>query len=485
MTASDLLHIAPLIVLAAGSLLGMIGIAARRNHIVTFTLTLLSLILSFLALRFTLLARGDLVAGVVRLDGYAIYFMGLLLAAGMAVTIMSHGYMNRCSIMPEEFYVLILIAALGGAVLVSSVHFASFFIGLELLSVSLYTLVAYCRSGPTDIEAGVKYFIPAATSSAFLLFGMALIYAQSGTMSLSGLARLTETSDEGLPLPVLLGAGLMLTAIGFKLALVPFHLWAADVYEGSPAPATAFIATASKGAAFALLFRTFGALRIQASEAFFLVLMAVAILTMFVGSFLALRQNHLKRLLAYSSISHMGYLLVAFLAGGQKGETAAMFYLFAYFLAVLGAFGVIAALSGEMRDCGAIDDCRGLAWRRPLVGTVLALMMFSLAGIPLTAGFLGKLYILLVGAQSRLWPAVFALVISSILGLFYYLRVVVVIYEPASDASHDAADDRPRQPVRSPLTEALLALLAVLLIAVGAYPAPVVHLIDSLRSTLR
>lgn len=484
MATADLLHISPLIVLAAGSLLGMIGIAARRSHIATFTLTLLSLILSFLALRFALLGRGELVAGVVRLDGYAVFFMGLLLAAGIAVTIMSHGYLNRCRIVPEEFYVLILIAVLGCAVLVSSTHFASFFIGLELLSVSLYTLVAYCRSGPTDIEAGIKYFVPAATSSAFLLFGMALVYSQSGTMSLSGLARLAETSDEGLALPILLGAGLMLTAIGFKLALAPFHLWAADVYEGSPAPAAAFIATASKGAIFALLFRTFGVLRVQASEAFFLVLMAVAILTMFVGSFLALRQNHLKRLLAYSSISHMGYLLVAFLAGGQEGEAAAMFYLLAYFIAVLGAFGVVAALSGEIRDFGSMDDCRGLAWHRPFLGAVLALTLFSLAGIPLTAGFLGKLYILLAGARLHLWPAVFALVVSSVLGLSYYLRVVVALYQPVSGASQDATTLR-RGRMRSPLTETALAVLAILLIGAGAWPAPLIHLIDGLRSTLR
>jgi NADH-quinone oxidoreductase subunit N len=206
---------------------------------------------------------------------------------------------------------------------------------------------------------------------------------------------------------------------------------------------------------------------------------------MFLGSFLALLQSNLKRLLAYSSISHMGYLLVALLAGGPQAETAAMFYLLAYFITVLGAFGVLAALAGGERDFHTIDGCRGLAWHRPFLGAVLALMMFSLAGIPLTAGFLGKFYLVLVGAGSRLWLLVFALVVSSVLGLFYYLRVVIAIYEPIPQAYQDGTGIRPHVRRGSPLTAGLLAVLAVLLIGIGVYPGPAIHLIESLRSVLR
>jgi NADH-quinone oxidoreductase subunit N len=243
---------------------------------------------------------------------------------------------------------------------------------------------------------------------------------------------------------------------------------------------TALIATASKGAVFALLFRYFATLGIQGREPFFFILSAVAILTMFVGNLLALLQNNLKRLLAYSSISHMGYLLVAFLAGGPSGETAAMFYLLAYFITTLGAFGVLVALSGEEQGLRTIEDCRGLGLRRPFLGVVLALMMFSLAGIPLTAGFLAKFYAVLAGVQSRLWALVLVLVVNSVIGLFYYLRVVGVLYEPIPPASQGTASVQ-----RSYLSTGLLTVLALLLIGLGVYPSPAIHLIESLRSTLR
>ncbi|MEN6334027.1 MAG: NADH-quinone oxidoreductase subunit N [Phycisphaerales bacterium] len=485
MTAANLLHILPLIVLAAGSVVGMLAIAAHRSHNLTFAIALLTLVLSFLGLHYELLGQGESVAGLIQLDGYAAFFTGLMLVAGIAVTLMARGYMGWCSVFPEECYLLILIAVLGCAVLVSSIHFVSFFLGLELLTVSLYVLIAYCRSGPRDIEAGLKYFIPAATSSAFLLFGMSLIYAQTGTMLLPGLVRPAQTPGGPMSLFTLVGAGMILTAIGFKLALAPFHLWAADVYEGSPDPVTALVATASKGAVFALLLRYFGALGIQTHEPFLFILTAVAILTMFLGNLLALLQNNLKRLLAYSSISHLGYLLIALMAGGPAGETAAMFYLLAYFITILGAFGVMVALSGEALDAHTIVGCRGLASRHPFLGAVLALMMFSLAGIPLTAGFLGKFYVVLAGAQSRLWLLVLALVVNSVLGLFYYLRVVIAIYQPIPVASPDVAPAPARVRRRAPLTFGLLAALVIALIWLGVYPGPAIRLIESLQGTLR
>jgi NADH-quinone oxidoreductase subunit N len=281
---------------------------------------------------------------------------------------------------------------------------------------------------------------------------------------------------------MLVGGSMVLIGIAFKLALVPFHLWAADVYQGAPAPVTAFIATVSKGAVFALLLRYFSVMHMRTDGPFFTVFTCVAILTMFAGNFLALQQRDIKRLLAYSSISHMGYLLVAFLAGGELAVTAVSFYLLAYFITVLGAFGVIAALSGKEEDLSRVEDYRGMVFRQPMLATVLAVMMFSLAGIPLTAGFLGKFYLVLAGVRSNLWLLVLVLVVNSVIGLFYYLRVIIALYEPIPSASDQtaAAHQRATAPSGSVIGGILLAVLLLSLVWIGVYPGPVIQFIESL-----
>jgi NADH-quinone oxidoreductase subunit N len=303
-------------------------------------------------------------------------------------------------------------------------------------------------------------------------------------MELSQLAQLAPETWAPSGLLALAGMGMILIGIAFKLALVPFHFWAADVYEGSPAPVTALIATASKGAVFALLLRYFGAMRMQIRDPFFVIFTVVAIASMFLGNYLALLQNNLKRLLAYSSIAHMGYLLVAFLAGGRLAVTAVTFYLLAYFITTLGAFGVITALSNKETDFSRIADCRGLAFRHPFLGVVLAAMMFSLAGIPLTAGFLAKFYVLLAGVRSALWLLVLVLVANSVVGLFYYLRVIITIYQPmhAGITPEGGGATRPA-PSASMAGGIVLIVLTVGLIWIGVYPGPVIHWIDGLVVT--
>ncbi len=484
MTGADVLDLLPLIILAGGTILGMLGIAVYRSHVLTLVVTLGTLIGAFVTLRFPIHSPDEYITPLIRFDGYAIFFLGLLFLTAIAVAVMSYGYMRGRAVVCEELYVLLLIAMLGCSVLVSSTHFASFFLGLEVLSVSLYALTAYLRSRPTDIEAGLKYLIPAATSSSFLLFGMALVYAHTGTMELSGLARFAAGAWQKNDLVALAGMGMILIGIGFKLALVPFHFWAADVYEGAPAPVTALIATASKGAVFALLLRYFSAMSIQVREPFFVIFTALAIASMFLGNYLALFQNNLKRLLAYSSIAHMGYLLVAFLAGGPLAVTAVTFYLLAYFITTLGAFGVITALSNKDTDLGHLAGYRGLVFRHPVLGTVLAVMMFSLAGIPLTAGFLAKFYVLFAGVGSALWLLVLVLIANSVVGLFYYLRVIITIYQPIQPTQEEPRTGHQYSPAPSAsiIGGILLVVLTACLIWIGVYPGPVIHWIDALLS---
>jgi NADH-quinone oxidoreductase subunit N len=349
--------------------------------------------------------------------------------------------------------------------LVASNHFASFLLGLEVLSVALYALIAYLRTGSLPLEAGIKYLVLASSSAAFLLFGMALIYEQAGSLQFGAMASaFTGSQPMGQPMIFFAGAALVFTGVGFKLALVPFHLWTPDVYEGAPLPVTVLIATVSKASVFGLLLRWIHPLS-RPDSPLWVVLAISAIASMLAGNLLALLQTNVKRLLAYSSIAHMGYFLVALLAGGALGLQAATYYLIAYLVTISGAFGVLTMLStGEEESCG-IDDYRGLFWRRPVVAGVLTAMLFSLAGIPLTAGFLGKFYVIAAGASATVWTLVFTLIVSSVIGLFYYLRVVVALYAPNDRA---IVSERTTSLFASRFC---LAALKVLLVCFGIWPS--------------
>ncbi|MGH9377550.1 MAG: NADH-quinone oxidoreductase subunit N, partial [Terriglobia bacterium] len=382
MSATDLFTILPLLILGGASVVVMVVIAIRRNHAVTLALTLIGLAAAFASLFWVAQDAPRQVSSLLVVDRYALFYMGLVIAATFAVALLSYSYFERREDDPEELYVLLLIAALGSAVLVSSSHFVSFFLGLEILSVALYTLNAYLHTRRFPLEAGIKYLILAASSAAFLLFGMALVYSELGTMEFSRIRQLVTASPDVNQAVLLAGAALIITGFGFKLALVPFHLWTPDIYEGAPAPVTAFVATVSKGAMFALLLRYFTWSGTHHYGAIFLVFTIIAIASMIVGNFLAMMQGNVKRILAYSSIAHMGYLLVAFQAGGELASQAVAFYLVAYFITTIGAFGVVSIMSDGERDADSIDDYRGLFWRRPILASVFTAMLLSLAGIP-------------------------------------------------------------------------------------------------------
>ena len=314
-----------------------------------------------------------------------------------------------------------------------------------------------------SLEAGIKYLVLAAASSAFLLFGMALVYADLGTMELSRMAAARpprHTSSSLIP-----GIVLIITGIGFKLGVVPFHLWTPDVYEGAPAPVTAFIATVSKTAIFALLLRFSYHPGVQQSRALFVVFVVIAVASMIAGNVLALLQTNVKRILAYSSIAHFGYMLVAFVAGGTMAVEAVTFYLVAYTVTTLGAFGVVTVLSGSSRDADRLDDYRGLFWRRPFIAGIFTVMLLSLAGIPATMGFLAKFYVLAAGASAAKWSLIIILVMTSTIGLFYYLRILVALYAASSERE-------PSAQAIVPASGFVLAVLTALLIWFGIYPAP-------------
>jgi len=478
LNAVDAAALLPYLLLGGSILMVMLEISLHRRHAVSFGLTILGLSAAFVSLWIAATAKPQQEAALLLVDGYAVFFIGLSLAAAIAVALFSYGYLERGTGEREEFYLLLLLATLGGCVLVAATHFVSLFLGLELLSVSLYAMIAYVRRRETSVEAGVKYLILAGVSAAFMLFGIALVYAEVGTMDFARLAALPLAGGPANVAVLLGGLALIVVGFGFKLAVVPFHLWTPDVYQGAPAPVSAFVSTVSKGAVFALLLRYFRLVDVHHYASIFILFAVIAVASMLVGNVLALFQTNVKRILAYSSISHLGYLLVGFLASGPLAMLAVAFYLASYFVASLGSFGAVGELSRPERDAEGLADYTGLFWRQPWLASILTLMLLSLAGIPLTTGFVGKFLLVSAGLESSLWWLLLALVAGSVVGLFYYLRVVVTMYLPLEGGPSSAIADQAGLPSFS--GGLVLALLGAIAIWLGVYPTPFVQLIQDL-----
>ena len=477
-TLQHLIALLPLLVTSLTAIVVMLAIAARRNHAMTFILSVVGLNLALLSLIPALEVGPIEVTPLLLIDAFACYYMGLVLAASLACITLIHAYLggNSGKGYPgnrEELYLLVLLSAAGGLVLVSAQHLAGLFIGLELLSVPTYGMIAYAFFNKRSLEAGIKYMVLSAAGSAFLLFGMALLYAESGNLGFADIGASLARESSQL---VQIGIGMMLIGLAFKLSLVPFHLWTPDVYEGAPAPVAAFLATASKVAVFAVLLRLYQISPAMSGGWLSDLLTLIAIASILFGNLLALLQNNLKRLLGYSSIAHFGYLLVALVASKGLAVEAVGVYLATYVLTSLGAFGVITLMSTPYsgRDADALYEYRGLFWRRPYLTAVLTVMMLSLAGIPLTAGFIGKFYVIAAGVEAQLWWLLGAMVLGSAIGVFYYLRVMVTLFmrEPNMHR-HDAPFDWGQR-----AGGIMLLVVALLAFFLGVYPQPLLELVQ-------
>lgn len=478
MSATDLIAILPLLVLTATAVLLLLAIAIHRNHTISFSIATAGLILACAALAPASRHLPHPVTPLFTIDGYALFYQALILLSSLTVCLLSHGYLSTRQLQRrDEYYLLLLTATLGAAALVASTHYASLFLSLETLSLSLITLIAYLRGQDRPLEAGIKYLILSGVSSAFLLFGIAILYEGLGTLSFAAITHAPPSSAPTAP-ALLAGIALVLVGIGFKLSLVPFHMWAPDIYEGAPAPITAFVAVVSKSAVFALLLRFFTATGAIQAAPLTVVLGGVAVLSMLAGNLLALLQRNVKRILAYSSIAHLGYALVALLVGGAFAIEAVSVYLVAYAIMTLGAFAVITLLAppDPSRDADRIDDYRGLFWLRPGLSLAFAAALLSLAGIPLTIGFIAKFYAVASGVDGHNGVLLGTLVAGSIIGLYYYLRIIVAMAAPTAAVPDSRAPAGSR--IRAePLGHAVLAALVLLLIGLGAYPTPLLTLI--------
>jgi NADH-quinone oxidoreductase subunit N len=409
--------------------------------------------------------------GLIQMDTYSFFFHLLIGGVVFLVVLAADPYLERERLEPAEFYALVLFATAGMGVLAGAQELLTAFIGLEMSSISSYVLAGYRRDALKSSEAALKYFLLGSFATAFLLYGIALVYGVTGTTELDKMAG----ADPSRTL-LKLGLALMLIGLGFKVAAAPFQVWTPDVYEGAPTPVTALFSAGPKAAAFALLLRIF-AMVPAATHFWFWAFWLLAVLTMFVGNLGAVVQTNVKRLLAYSSIAHAGYILVAFAAvttlanhgrdlGAIPAYAAVLFYLLTYALVKVGAFTVVSQLGGKGEKLVTLDDYAGLSTRQPVAAAVLSLFLLSLLGLPVTAGFFGKFYVFKAAINSNLiWLAVL-MAINSVIGAYYYLRVIVMMYmrEPSSEVAGMA-------PVRFPIAvNIVLFLTAVGTIYFGLFP---------------
>jgi NADH-quinone oxidoreductase subunit N len=428
--ATDLGQISPIVVISVALLVAMVTdllLPQRLRATAAAAISLLGLVGAIAAAVLLYQSGGQgAYSQFATGDHFAVYFHVLFALLGIMTILVTHPYLAKRGLLQPEFYILLLAATDGMMVMGAATSLVSIFLGLELLSISLYVMAGYVRRDTRSQEAGVKYLLIGGFASAFVLYGMALVYGATGSTVLTKIAA-ASGSDTGNHLLVL---GIILMGIGFafKVSAAPFQMWTPDVYEGSPIPVTAFMSVGTKAAAFAMIIRVFEQGLPGLSQDWGAFLAFVAVASMVVGNLAAIVQTSLKRLLAYSGIAQAGYLLVGVLGGNGAGQAAVLFYLFAYLFMNFGAFAILILMAGPLGDRDRFEDLDGLGYRHPVLAGIMTVFMFSLAGFPPTVGFIGKFFLFSAAvANGYTWLVVVA-VLMSVVSVYYYFRVVVHIW---------------------------------------------------------
>ena len=470
----DLRPLLPMLVLAATAaiviVLDLLPPRERKDHLgfVSALGVVLTLVMTYW-MTFSI-GGGELrgFRGMVVLDPFALFFNIVIGYATGLVILLSMDYIRRADQEAGEFYILVLLSALGMMLMASAGDLIIVFLGLETMSIALYVLTGFFRHRLEAGEASLKYFLMGAFASAFFLYGIALIFGATGSTNLDRIANAVAAGAGRDPM-LAIGFGLLLVGFGFKISAVPFHMWAPDAYEGAPTSITAFIATGSKAAAFASLLRVLLTSLRGAPLDWPMLMWGMAAITMTVGNVVALAQQNIKRMLAYSSIAHVGYMLVGVVAGGSLGNGAVLFYLLVYTFTTAGAFGAILLLERNGREAVQLADYGGLATRHPVLAVALSVFLLSLIGIPPTAGFVGKFYLFGAAVKSGyVWLAVIG-VLNSAVAAYYYLRLIVFMYMREPEGAPT---------VMAPSFSGALALVVALwgVVQLGVAPGPLFDL---------
>jgi NADH-quinone oxidoreductase subunit N len=476
-TSGDLTAVAPEIVLtvAAGLLLVIEAFLPRVRRYAS-ELTLLAVAAAAWT-RITNDLPGTVWSGMLQIDRVAAFVDLYILAAAFLTAWMAGPFLRRADSDHGEFYSLLLLAAVGAMVMASSVDALPLFLGLELLSIPLYVLNAFLRRIPISVEAGLKYFIVGAFASAFVVYGIALLYGGTATTNIVTMGQRVVSAGGLTPL-MTIGLAMVVGGFAFKLALFPFHGWAPDVYQGGPTPVTAFLSVVPKGAALVALLRIVDGMDLlHVSRHWYMAAGAMAVASMTLGNLVAIVQRDIKRMLAYSGIAHMGYAMVAVIVAGVEGGAAVLVYLAAYTLMNIGAFATVALFSVRENEPHLISDLAGQGWQRPVAALALTVCLFSLAGVPPFFGFTGKFVVFRAAVNHGfVWLAVLG-VINSLVSAFYYLRVVYVMYmqpQPKRAPSFAAAFS----------ISAVAAVTALGIVVLGLYPTPILAAAQTAISAL-
>jgi len=419
----------------------------KRNSPVFGHLSILTLIAAALGAGIAYQNGGPAFGGMLMVDGFATFFRLLVIAVGILTILPSYRYLRRQDAETSEFHALLLFSVSGQCLMAASNDLIMVFIGLEISSISSYVLAGYLRDDKRATEAALKYFLLGSFATAFFLYGVALIYGSTKTVNLSMIRQVLTGPDAPSSVFIAVAAALMFVGLAFKVSAAPFQIWAPDVYQGAPIPVAAFLSAGPKAAAFAVLLRIFMTSLEPIGNAWGPLVLGAALLSMIVGNFAALLQTNIKRMLAYSSIAHAGYILMAVASQSETGVAAAMFYLVAYGFMNVGAFVAVSSLAGKGERYTEIEDFAGLGQKQPLAAAMFAIFLLSLIGVPLTGGFFGKFYIFKAAVDSHLvWPTVVGLLTSAV-GAYYYLRVLVVMY--MKDPSEATVNAEPLSPALS------------------------------------
>ncbi|MEX2365022.1 MAG: NADH-quinone oxidoreductase subunit N [Pseudohongiellaceae bacterium] len=484
MSTDVIIDLMQIILLTLTTVVVMLTAAFKRDHGLINAMTLAGLFASLLVFVFIKPVMPLDLTPLLIMDQYSLFFSTLVIIGAIVVTALSYPYFEKHSRQNEEFYLLLLMGTLGGVIMACSNHFVAFFLGMEILSICLYAMIAYPiheqHAAKFPLEAGIKYLLLSGVASGTILFGIALIYAVLGTLAFADIGSAIDLADTDQDYLLLIGFLMLIAGIAFKLSLVPFHMWTPDVYEGAPVPVTAFIATVSKAAMLAVALRLLLATNALQFSAVLTVLTLMAAASMIIGNLLALLQNNVKRIFAYSSIAHLGYLVVVIVAASYIPDglsvEALSYYVAAYMIMSLGGFGVTSAISNARQELDKVSDYQGLFWRNPWLATVMTVVLLSLAGIPLTMGFIGKFYIITAGVEAQLWFLLSMVIVGSGIGLYYYLRLVyTMILNPVEGLQNDAA----QAPISGAVHTALAGLTAAI-IYLGVYPTPLINLLQNL-----
>jgi len=463
LSLSDFYYILPELVLTGGALVVLVAdvLLPRRSHAALAWVTLGVIAATFASLvPFIHEPSREVANGLIAIDRFALFFKIVFLSAAAITVLMSVKYLSIEGASPGEYYFLILCATLGMMIMAGGIELITIFIGLETMAVSFYILAGFIKPNQRSNEAAVKYFLLGAFSLGILLYGMSLLYGLSGTTNLRSIAVMLSGQERDPRL--MLAVMLLVAGVGFKIAAVPFHMWAPDVYEGAPTPITAFLSVGSKAASFAMLLRIFVEGLPAMSGDWRLMFYVLSVVTMTVGNFAAVTQSNLKRMLAYSSIAHAGYVLMGIVAGTERGIEATLIYLLIYAFTQLGAFGVIVLLRRQDVVGDELKDFSGLAFRNPYAAFAMLLFMLSLGGIPPTAGFMGKFWLFNAAIDAGYYGLAVVGVLNSAVSLYYYVRVVVFMY-----LKSETTGSEPSASVG--LSLALAAAVAVTIV-LGVYP---------------